>query len=101
MRLDQRGLAAARFAGEAVDLVAVDVQADVVDGAHLALDAEVVHQVIGAQVVDRQHGPVAGVALRRSWAQRSSAVLPCGEAAARIDIFVHRDREQEQPDERS
>ena len=39
-RLDQRRFAAARFAGQAVDFVGVDMQADIVHGAHLARDAE-------------------------------------------------------------
>ena len=52
--LQERRFAAARFAGEFVDLVAANDKRDVIDGAHLALDAEVVHQIIGAQAVDRQ-----------------------------------------------
>ena len=52
--LDEAGLAAARFAGEAVDLVALDVERDVVDRLHLARDAEILHLVVGAQVAHRQ-----------------------------------------------
>ena len=51
--LDQGGLAAARFAGEAVDLVGGDAEADIVDGADLALDPERGRPVVGAQA---RHG---------------------------------------------
>jgi hypothetical protein len=51
--LDQRGLAAARFAGEAVDLVGRDREADIVDGTDLALDPEGGRPVVGAQA---RHG---------------------------------------------
>ena len=50
--LEERRLAATRFASQSVDLVAVDDERDVVDSAHLALDAKIVHQIIGAQVFD-------------------------------------------------
>ena len=56
-RLDEGGLAAARLAGQAVDLVAVDVQADVVDGADLAVDAEILHLVIGLEMRRLHHRP--------------------------------------------
>src|SRR5208337_1004052 len=52
--LEERRLAATRFTGESVDLVAANDKRDVIDGAHLALDAEVVRQIVGAQAIDRQ-----------------------------------------------
>jgi spore germination protein YaaH len=51
--LDQGGLAAARFAGETVDLVGRNAEADIVDGTDLALDAERGRPVVGAQA---RHG---------------------------------------------
>src|SRR5450631_1480038 len=53
--LDECGLAAARFACQPVNLVAVDMQADAIDGADLAADAEISGLVVGAQVPDREH----------------------------------------------
>lgn len=50
--LDQRRLAAARFTGNAIDLAAGDGQADIVDGAHLAIDAEEEGTVIGFQILN-------------------------------------------------
>src|SRR5262245_463557 len=68
--LDQRGLAAARFAGQPIDLVGLDGEADVVDGANLALDPEGRGPVIGAQVRDREdrcaHGSARPRRLRGS-----------------------------------
>src|SRR5262249_49241208 len=63
--LDQRGLAAARFAGEAVDLAGLDGEADIVDRAHLAPDAERRGAVVGAQARNGQDGRGHG-ALRPS-----------------------------------
>ena len=45
------------LAGQAVDLVAVDVQADVVDGADLAVDAEILHLVVGLEMRGLHHRP--------------------------------------------
>jgi hypothetical protein len=52
--LDEGGLAAARLPGEPVDLVSFDFEGNVIDGAHLANDTEVAHQIVGPQVLDRQ-----------------------------------------------
>ena len=48
--LDQRGLARARFAGEAVDLAAPDLEGDAVDRPDVAVDAEMAGAVVGLQV---------------------------------------------------
>ena len=93
--LDQRGLAAARLAREAVDLVAVDMQADAVDRAHLAADAEISRLIVGAQVRHAEHALAAAGASGRAHRAASHA----GEPAARIDVFVHRDGQEKQPDE--
>ena len=53
-RLDQRGLSAGGFTGEAVDFVPSHHQADVVDGADLALHAVMLVDVIGLEPVDGQ-----------------------------------------------
>ena len=50
--VDQRGLAATGFAREAIDLVAGDPQADAVDRAHLARNAERRGGVVGVEVAD-------------------------------------------------
>ena len=66
-RLDQAGLAGAGFAGEAVDLVAADLERDVVHRADLARDAKRLHPVVGAQVADgeqRRHGGLPSRARR-------------------------------------
>jgi hypothetical protein len=52
--LDEGRLAAARLPGEPVDLVSSNFEGNVIDGAHLANDTEVTHQVVGPQVLDRQ-----------------------------------------------
>eukprot|EP01035_Chromulina_nebulosa_P002226 gene2225-3005_t len=84
--LDEAGLATRALAGNAVDLVAADAHRNVVDGAHLAPDAIVVHQVIRLEAVDGQD------------IGHRSAPHPA-QPAARIDVFVERHRQEKQPDE--
>ena len=55
--LDQRGLAGARFAGEAVDLAAPDVEGDAVNRPDVAVDAEIAGAEMRLQVADRQDRP--------------------------------------------
>jgi len=52
--LDEAGLAARALAGDAIDFVLGDVERDVVDRAHLALHAEIVHQIVGLEPLDGQ-----------------------------------------------
>src|SRR5580698_9686836 len=50
--LDQRSLAARRFAGEAVDLVPPHDEADIVDGTDLAFDPIMLVDVVGLETID-------------------------------------------------
>src|SRR5690606_7300165 len=68
-RLDQGCLAAARFPRDAVDLVPVDLECDVIDGTDLPVDAEILHLVVSTQIAHREdglrgHRSVAGLAVR-------------------------------------
>ena len=53
--LDQRGLSRRAFARQAIDLVLPNRECDVVDRPHLAVDAEILGQVIGLQTLDGQN----------------------------------------------
>src|SRR5690606_31802352 len=53
--LDQRGLAGTRFAREPVDLIGLDAQTHVVDGAYLAPYAILIDQVIGTEIAHLDH----------------------------------------------
>src|SRR6185503_18502409 len=82
--LDQRGLARARFARQAVDLVAPHLEVDAIDRAHLALYAEVARDVVGLETLHREHRGIGGLRWRcRSHRrrrtrlrQRTHAALP-------------------------
>ena len=67
--LDQRGLAAARFARQPVDLAGRDREADIVDRPHVARHAERRGPVVGAQAFDgedRRHRSARPSRLRGS-----------------------------------
>src|SRR6516165_4646729 len=53
---DESRLAAARLPGEAIDLISLDFDGNVINGAHLANNSKVAHQVVGPQVLDQQRG---------------------------------------------
>ena len=88
-RLDEGGFARARLAREAVDLVAVDVESNVVNCPHFAVDAKILHLVVGAEALDREDRAAVGLG-RRCASRRPSA--HAAEPAPRIDVFVHRHR---------
>ena len=91
--LDQRGLAAARFAGQAVDLVAPRREGR--RRRPRAPRAGCRTPRSGSRRAGRETSSGAGAVIR----SRGHPSPPSGETAARVDVLVHRDRQQEQADE--
>ena len=85
--LDQRGLAAARLAGHAIDLVRHELKGDSVHGAHRPRDAVHLGSIVGNQLLHAQQ-------CHRS---RSHPA----QARARVDVFIDAGEEQVQTKEQN